>query len=537
METQMMKTKTNQLKKAAFKKREADLQKWTLEFIKEEGERQRKLEELHFLKVELENDECCGAERDEEENRNIYDSDYSHFTEDDDNRYGSIEIVEHDLKENPELPEMEMEMEMEHPSPSVVEIKKDFQNKDILITEEEVECYLKKSIFHFPKAPMLYANGVALQKKPLAKDGYSVKFKFTLTPNVPVVRRRSLVFGKNPKTKKRLSMPGAYILLDETKNIVGYEFDKNFHGEPDSKKIHEYHWDFRGFEYETAFLEKPTEYMTELLVHRLLRQGYVYFPSRPHMKTMTLSNLTQFRSKIREDGLIKVKDLIPEDGSNQTYIFTQPGLIYNLPCLSEWEEQDLLLTAEPTLKIVVAKDQADDFKIIGYRIEQPQDGTHEDVFTDDDSDIDDIDDSDEDSDIEDSDEDSEKKMSCETNWADILDELKCDEKIARENSVEHPDSDERALGLRVSSELTKAIELLHLVKEDISNRYKNRKDEENYDNSVVEYDIVFKNQTLFTVTSFYSIDRYPRSENTFGQSTDCQFYEEYYQLKRRLLGI
>jgi hypothetical protein len=123
------------------------------------------------------------------------------------------------------------------------------------------------------------------------------------------------------------------------------------------------------------------------------------------MKTMTLSNLTQFRSKIREDGLIKVKDLIPEDGSNQTYIFTQPGLIYNLPCLSEWEEQDLLLTAEPTLKIVVAKDQADDFKIIGYRIEQPQDGTHEDVFTDDDSDIDDIDDSDEDSDIE----DSEKK--------------------------------------------------------------------------------------------------------------------------------
>jgi hypothetical protein len=128
-------------------------------------------------------------------------------------------------------------------------------------------------------------------------------------------------------------------------------------------------------------------------------------------------------------------------------------------------------------------------------------------------------------------------MSCETNWADILDELKCDEKIARENSVEHPDSEERALGLRVSSELTKAIELLHLVKNDISKRYKNRKDEENYDNSVVEYDIVFKNQTLFTVTSFYSIDRYPRSENTFGQSTDCQFYEEYYQLKRRLLGI
>jgi hypothetical protein len=227
-----------------------------------------------------------------------------------------------------------------------------------------------------------------------------------------------------------------------------------------------------------------------------------------------------------------VKDLIPEDGSNQTYIFTQPGLTHDLPCFSEWDDQTLLLTAEPTLKIVIAKDQAEEFKIIGYRIEQPQDGTHEDVFTSDDSD----EDSDEDSDSDDSDEDSEKKMSCETNWADILDELQCDEKIARENSVHHPNSDERALGLRVSSELTKAIELLHLVKDDISNRYKNRKDEESYDNSVVEYDIVFKNQTLFTVFSFYSIDRYPRSENTFGQSTDCNFYEEYYQLKRQLLG-
>jgi hypothetical protein len=126
-------------------------------------------------------------------------------------------------------------------------------------------------------------------------------------------------------------------------------------------------------------------------------------------------------------------------------------------------------------------------------------------------------------------------MSCETNWDDILDELKSDEKIARENSAEHPDIEERELGLRVSSELTKAIELLHLVKDDIS--IQNRKDEGNFDedDNPVEYDIVFKNQTLFTVTSFYSVDRYPR-ENTFGQSTDCKFYEEYYQLKRRLLG-
>jgi len=126
-------------------------------------------------------------------------------------------------------------------------------------------------------------------------------------------------------------------------------------------------------------------------------------------------------------------------------------------------------------------------------------------------------------------------MSRETNWADILDELKSDEKIARENSVKHPDIDERASGLRVSSELTKAIEFLHLVKDDIS--IQNRKDEGNFydDDYPVHYDVVFKNKTLFTVTSFFSADRYP-SEYTSGQSTDCKFYEEYYQLKRRLLG-
>ena len=125
-------------------------------------------------------------------------------------------------------------------------------------------------------------------------------------------------------------------------------------------------------------------------------------------------------------------------------------------------------------------------------------------------------------------------MSCETNWAEILDELKIAAEIAQENSVKHPDIDQKALGLRVSSELTKAIELLHLVKDDIS--IQNRKDEGNhYGDNFEQFDIVFKNQPLFTVTSFCSEDRYP-TKYTAGQSTDCEFSQEYYQLKRRLLG-
>jgi hypothetical protein len=123
-------------------------------------------------------------------------------------------------------------------------------------------------------------------------------------------------------------------------------------------------------------------------------------------------------------------------------------------------------------------------------------------------------------------------MSCETSWAEILNELEIAAEIAQENSVEHPDINQRALGLEVSSELTKAIKLLHLVKDDIS--IQNRKDEGNrYGDNYVRYDVVFKNQTLFTVTSFYSEDRYP-GEYTSGQSTDCEFNEEYNQLKRYL---
>jgi hypothetical protein len=123
-------------------------------------------------------------------------------------------------------------------------------------------------------------------------------------------------------------------------------------------------------------------------------------------------------------------------------------------------------------------------------------------------------------------------MSCETNWVEILDELKNAQEIAQENSVKHPDIDQRALGLTVSSELTKAIELLHLVKDYIS--IQNRKDEGNrYGDNFEQYDVVFKNQPLFTVSSFYSEDRYP-GEYTSGQSTDCEFHGEYYQLKRYL---
>ena len=123
-------------------------------------------------------------------------------------------------------------------------------------------------------------------------------------------------------------------------------------------------------------------------------------------------------------------------------------------------------------------------------------------------------------------------MSRETNWVEILEELEIAEEIARENSVKHPDINQRELGLEVSSELTKAIQLLHLVKDDIS--IQNRKDEGNlYGDNFVQYDVVFKNQTLFTVSSFYSEDRYP-GEYTSGQSTDCEFYEEYDQLKKIL---
>jgi len=345
--------------------KEVDLQKKTVAFLKKHEKHIREIEELHRLQIELEDNES-----DTEEDKIVHMYDYSFFYEDDD-RYWSIDFTEHDPVKNPELPEMKME-----PTSNV---KKSVKSDNNLITEKDVERCLKMSIFHFPKAPMLYANGVAISDKPLESSkgtsDYSVKFKFTITPSVRTIRRRSLVFGKNPKTKKRLSMPGAYILLDERKNIVGYEFDRNFRGEPVSEEIDEYHWDFSGFDFENAFLEKPTEYMSEELIHRLLKKGYVFFPSRPHLKNMTLSNLNQFRSNIREDGLINVKDLIPENGSNQTYIFTQPGLIYDLPCISEWDDQRLLKTSEPTLKIVVAKEEEDracsqEFKIIGYRVEQ-----------------------------------------------------------------------------------------------------------------------------------------------------------------------
>jgi hypothetical protein len=348
-----------ELNKEKGKKRARDnLQKRNLAFIKKEEKRRHELEELRRL-----------------------------------SRYHN------NPKKNPELPEMEME------PPSIVETeeqKKEFQtllefarhgkkvgeieeeidgvikktifyqgsdifqkvnqyvkSEDILITEEDVEHYLnEKSSFYFPKAPILYINGVALQKKPLAKV---LRFNFNISRNLPVIRRRSLVFGKNPpKTKKRLSMPGAYILLDEKKYVVGYEFDRNFRGEPSEISKHE--WNFHGFNIEHAFIEKPNEYMSEELIHHLLKQGYVFFPSHPNLNP----NLKQFQSKIREDGLIKVEDLIPEDGSNQTYIFTQPGL-NDMPCLY-WDDCYTVQTSVPSLKIVMGNSS----KIVGYRVEQQQ---------------------------------------------------------------------------------------------------------------------------------------------------------------------
>jgi hypothetical protein len=369
METEMM--TTNQLKKTSLEKRKVDLQERTIAFLKKHEEHLQEIKHLHFLQAELEEDEGSSAETD------------------DDNRFWSIDNEKYNPEKNPEL----QEMEMEHENNQV------FQNEDILFTEEDVERYLKNSIFHFPKAPMLFSNGVAISDKPLEsinKTDYSVKFKFTLTPSVPTIRRRSLVFGKNPKTKKRLSMPGAYILLDERKKIVGYEFDRNFRGEPTGAIMGKHEWDFRGFDFENASLEKPVEYMSAQLVHHQLKQGYVFFPSKPHFKNMKVSNLKQFQSKIREDGLIKVKDLIPENGSNQTYLFTQPGLTYDLPCLSSWEGQMLLGTSEPFFKIIVGIQDSREYEVIGYRIEQPQYGSDKDYqdyfasdFEDDDDDEDD----------------------------------------------------------------------------------------------------------------------------------------------------
>jgi hypothetical protein len=357
-----------QLNNEMGKKRARDnLQKRNLAFIKKEEKRRHELEELRRLR-----------------------------------RYWNIDKADHNP---PELPEMEMEppslveteeqkkefqtlLEFARHGKKVGEIKEKIdgvikktifyqgsnifqkvnqyvQSEDILITEEDVEHYLnEKSSFYFPKAPILYINGVALQKKPLAKV---LRFNFNISRNLPVIRRRSLVFGKNPpKTKKRLSMPGAYILLDEKKYVVGYEFDRNFRGEPlDSSEISKHEWNFHGFNIEHAFIEKPNEYMSEELIHHLLKQGYVFFPSSVHLKKMTVPNLKQFQSKIREDGLIKVEDLIPEDGPNQTYIFTQPGL-NDMPCLLYWDDCYTVQTSVPSLKIVMGNSS----KIIGYRVQQ-----------------------------------------------------------------------------------------------------------------------------------------------------------------------
>jgi hypothetical protein len=416
----------NQLKKAALEQRKVDLQERTLAFLKKHEEHRQEIEHLHFLQAELEEDEGSGAETDDEKDKTVSMFNYSFFEEVDHDQYWNIDIDQYDPKKNPELPEMEME------PPSIVETeeqKKEFQtllefarhgkkvgeikekidgvikkttffqgsdifkkvnqyvkSNDILITEEDVERYLTEdSSFHFPAPTMLYANGVALSNEPLESrieegknSDYSVKFKFTLTPSVPVVRRRSLVFGKNPpKTKKRLSMKGAYILLDERRYVVGYEFDHNFRGEPvESPILGRHEWDFRGFDYENAFLEKPAEYMSAMLIYRLLKQGYVFFPSHPHLKNMKVSNLKQFQSKIREDGLIKLEELIPENGSDQTFLFTQPGLTYDLPCLSTWDDQIKLDTSVPTFKIIFGKQNS--FKVIGYHIEQNNDSDNND---------------------------------------------------------------------------------------------------------------------------------------------------------------
>jgi hypothetical protein len=401
-------------------KRETEIQKQkrmleerTLEFLKCKEALDHELQEIKCLNVEL-----------EEHNGGDYDLDLDYvswedFNDDDsgiDPPYDIFDEESYDPSKHPELPEMEMEPDLPKEKDEEFErlsffvskgveigpdsykssdiaplVAKYFKPEEILIVEEEVEKHLEQSFLHFPKNPMFYANGIAISTKPISKkmNKFNMKFKYSLEmPNFYPIRRRTFVFGKNPKTKKKLSVPGAYILLDERKYIVGYEFDRNFQGNPigQNKKSDVNYaaiWGFRGIE--NGIIDFPFEYLTMATVERLSSQGYVFFPSPPHMSNMSLEAAKKL--KIRDDGLAKVEDLIPggelgPDGQrmNQTYLFTQPGLTYSLPP-TYWDGHNVRFLdsfLHPFLRIIIGtfegrneRRQTRGDHIMGYRVERP----------------------------------------------------------------------------------------------------------------------------------------------------------------------
>jgi hypothetical protein len=373
----------------------------TLAFLKLREECNRKLEDLQILEVQLNEAKNGHVEVDEGVDEGDGFLDFHWFQDNEEGRFDHTENLESDGSiKRFQLPEMEMEPQpkpakrnrpsrpnYKKPSPDSltlflennVDVADMIARKiqlDKILTIEAVEKNLQKLEFYFPCNPILYGNGIAFDNGPSARTsqekfdstkGFRIKFNLVLNQIIEPVRRRSFVFGENPKTKQSLSMRGAYVLLDETKKIVGYEFDSNFKGEPESGLI----WDYYGLENgleNCSSVEKPGKYLTEKIVEQLLEQNYVFFPSRPMTNVMASPTIRKFNSKIRDDGLIKVEDLIPEDG-NQSYIFSKPDVIRQRTSIQFWDETRLIDTSVSYFKIVQGlRERGTVRNIIGYRI-------------------------------------------------------------------------------------------------------------------------------------------------------------------------
>jgi hypothetical protein len=373
----------------------------TLAFLKLREECNRKLEDLQILEAQLNEAKNGHVEVDEGVDEGDGYLDFHWYQDNEEGRFDHTENLESDGSiKRFQLPEMEIEPQpkpakrnrpsrpnYKKPSPDSLALflKNNVDVADIIarkiplekiLTIEAVEKNLQKLEFYFPCNPILYGNGIAFDNGPSARTsqkkfdstkGFRIKFNLVLNQIIEPVRRRSFVFGENPKTKQSLSMRGAYVLLDETKKIVGYEFDRNFKGEPESGLI----WDYYGLENgleNCSSVEKPGKYLTEKIVEQLLEQNYVFFPSRPMTKVMASPTIMKFNSKIRDDGLIKVEDLIPENG-NQSYIFSKPDVIRQRASIQFWDDQRLIDTSVPYFKIVQSlRERGTIRNIIGYRI-------------------------------------------------------------------------------------------------------------------------------------------------------------------------
>jgi hypothetical protein len=398
---QFMKQQSDQQSLKLQRQLQKDYNGKTLAFLKLREECDRQLEDLQILEAQLNEAKNGHVEVDEGvEERDGYL--YFHWYQDnEEGRFDHTENLESDGSiKRFRLPEMEIEpkpkpAKRNRPSrpnykkPNPDSLARFLKNNvdvadmiarkiqlDKILTIEAVEKNLEKLEFYFPCNPILYGNGIAFDNGPSARTsqkkfdstkGFRIKFNLVLNQIIEPVRRRSFVFGENPKTKQSLSMRGAYVLLDETKKIVGYEFDRNFKGEPESGLI----WDYYGLENgleNCSSVEKPGKYLTEKIVEQLLEQNYVFFPSRPMTKVMASPTIMKFNSKIRDDGLIKVEDLIPENG-NQSYIFSKPEVIRQRASIQFWDDARLIDTSVPYFKIVKSlRDRGTVSNIIGYRI-------------------------------------------------------------------------------------------------------------------------------------------------------------------------